>query len=579
MTITQMVHHQQQQRIGELTQKKQQGKPHVNPYGTPGMSLNNAGNYRKMVHVDEGVVRQVKQIAFDHMKNGFGVSDGEDISKVIRDYTLSLAPEQRLSVSWTLNEIFHNEAARLGEYVHQQDPSWDWGKPFDTSILDGYQQGSGSSRFDTVSIRAENVAAPVESASGNTAAFPSFAEEFRKITQSYSDTIREHYAKEHDENLTYDNPAVHIWDKYKNPDSPDFRSDLSEDERAWAYDQELDLLNGGRHLQMSNPYAFSSAESAPTLASAAMQANQACREQISQSIRTIFDENGIEAPESFRLTVDQSDYSIHVTGVEDEELKEAMEQALNQSDNGKNLYNHLKLTAPDGEPLGIDYTDGRLADVDTQREMDDETLAEVKMQAGPTWARYSSTYNPHQEAMNAKVLSLDPDSPLNTQERMDRISAAVRVGAPELIAEFRARQNDMSLAVNQNREVDPDGSIALKTYMQAYAQPAKEARNVIQAYYASAHAENSSYPLVQGLEHIAQKYKRPDSAIFRSDLPKEQRDMYYRQERALLTGARVTLLDPYALASVGGVQTAQASHEYAMQAVQKKMAELRMNLG
>ena len=137
MTITEMVKNQQQQRIGELNQR-QQGKPHVNPYG---MSLNDAGDYRKMVPVDEGVVRQIKQIALDHMKKGYGVSDGEDISKAIRDYTMSLAPEQRLSASWTLNEIFHSEAARLGEYVHQRVPGWDWGKPFDTSILEGYQQG------------------------------------------------------------------------------------------------------------------------------------------------------------------------------------------------------------------------------------------------------------------------------------------------------------------------------------------------------------------------------------------------------------------------------------------------------
>ena len=140
MTITQMVQNQQQQRIAGLAQQRQ-GKPHVNPYGTPGMSLNDAGDYRKIVPVDEGVARQVRQIAFDHMKNGYGVSDGEDISKVIRDYTMSLAPEKRLSASWTLNEIFHSEAARLGDYVHQHDPSWDWGKPFDTSILDGYRQG------------------------------------------------------------------------------------------------------------------------------------------------------------------------------------------------------------------------------------------------------------------------------------------------------------------------------------------------------------------------------------------------------------------------------------------------------
>ncbi len=140
MTITQMVQDQQRQRIAELGQQRR-GKPHANPYGTPGMSLNDAGDYRKIVPVDEGVVRQVRQIAFDHMKNGYGVSDGEDISKAIRDYTMSLAPEKRLSASWTLNEIFHSEATRLGEYVHQRVPGWDWGEPFDTSILDGYRQG------------------------------------------------------------------------------------------------------------------------------------------------------------------------------------------------------------------------------------------------------------------------------------------------------------------------------------------------------------------------------------------------------------------------------------------------------
>lgn len=413
--------------------------------------------------------------------------------------------------------------------------------------------------------------------SGTTTIFTSFAEEFSKITQGYTDTIRSHYAKEHEENLTYDVPSTHIWNKYKNPDSPDFRADLSEDERAWAYDQELDLLSGGKHLQMSNPYAFASAGGAPTLTSAAMQANQMCRDQIDQSIQDIFAESGIEVPAdvTFRLTVDQSDYSIHVTGLEDEKLTEAMEQALNRGDNGKNLYNHLKLTTPDGEALGVDYADGHLADVDTQQEMDDRTLSEVKKQAGPTWARYSSTYDPHKEAMNEKILSLDPDSPLNTQENKDRMSAAVRVGAPEIIAEFRARQQDMSLVINQNRDIDPDGSIALQTYMRAYAQPAVNARKAIEGYYAEAHAENSSYPFLQGLEHIAEKYLRPDSGIFRADLTEAERDMAYRQERALLTGARLTLFDPYALASIGGVQTAQTSHQLAMQAVLDKMNELR----
>lgn len=407
--------------------------------------------------------------------------------------------------------------------------------------------------------------------------FPSFAEVFGKITQDYTSVIRAHYAAEHAENLTHDDPGTYIWDKYKNPESPDFRASLSEDERAWAYDQELDLLHGGNHLQMRNPYAFASAGGPPTLSSAAAEANQVCREQIDQSIRNLFAENGIEVPAqaSFQLTVDQSDFSIHVTGLEDEDLTEAMEQALNRGDNGKHLYHHLKLTTPEGESLGVDYTDGRLVPVDTQQAFDDKTLSEVKKQAGPIWARYSSTYNPHQEAMNEKILSLDPDSPLNTQESKDRLSAAVRVGAPEVIAEFRARQQDMRLVIDQNREIDPDGSIALSTYMRAYAQPAQEARKAIASYYAEAHRENSAYPFLQGLEHIAEKYKLVDSAIFRADLPPAQRDMAYRQERALLTGARLTLLDPYALASTGGPQTAQDSHRFAMQAVQEKLNALR----
>ena len=322
--------------------------------------------------------------------------------------------------------------------------------------------------------------------------FTSFADEFSKVTNEYADTIREHYAKEHAENLTYDNPSLHIWDKYKNTESPDFRADLSEDERAWAYDQELDMLSGGKHLQMGNPYAFPAAGGPPSLASAAMKALAAARNQIDQSVQTLLAENGIDLADdtSFRLTVEQPGYSIKVSGLEDDALTEAIEQALNSGDNGKNLYNHLKLTGSDS----VEYANGHLTALDAQQELTDSTLAEIKKQAGPIWARYSSTYNPHQKAMNEKILSLNPDSPLNTQERMDRISAAVRVGAPEIIAEFRTRQKDLSLVINENREVDPDGSIALQTYLRAYAQPAIDARKTITEYYTDAHQENSSYP-------------------------------------------------------------------------------------
>ena len=40
--------------------------------------------------VDESVVKQVKGIAMAHMKQGFGTSDGEDISSAIRSYVMTL---------------------------------------------------------------------------------------------------------------------------------------------------------------------------------------------------------------------------------------------------------------------------------------------------------------------------------------------------------------------------------------------------------------------------------------------------------------------------------------------------------
>ena len=413
-----------------------------------------------------------------------------------------------------------------------------------------------------------------ESESGSvTTTFTSFSQEFSKVTQRYTDAIREHYAGEYAENLASDDPKAHIWDKYKNPDSPDFRADMPEDERAWAYDQELDLLSGGKHLQMGNPYAFP--DGAPTLASAAGEANQACREQISQSLQDLLARNGIELPEdaSFRLTVDAPDYTIHVSGLEDEELTASIEQALNAGDNGKNLYEHLKVTSPDGKDLGVNYAGGRLEALDPQQELDDEAIAEIKKQACPDYSRFSGPYDPHHEPLGTMTApGMDPPS----QESLDRAAAIFRMGAPEMLARYRAGEfKGPQLVYNPTAAADPDGSIIAGTYVRAYAQQAAEAKKAIEDYYAAANRENRSYPFSEGVQHIEEKYKLPDSDIFRSDLTVRQRDMYYRQEMALLTGGTLTMLDPYALASIGGVQTVQGAHKAAMQAVREKLAELQ----
>lgn len=445
----------------------------------------------------------------------------------------------------------------------------------------------------TISVQAQEAAvkqetkmssaAPINSVSGGRAdsiigaVFTSFAEEFSKVTEGYADTIREYYAAEHEENLAYDDPSTHIWDKYKNPGSPCFRSDLSEDERAWAYDYEQELLRGGKHLQIRNPYAFADAGNPPTLADAAMQAIQACREQIEQSIQDFFAENRIETPSSFRLSVSPSDYSIHVTGLEDEELSYTIEQALNQGNNGKNLYDYLKLAYPDSGEVDVAFEDGHLPAVDPQQELSDETLTGIRNQTSPGWARYND-YDPHKGPLGTMA------NPLGGIERIpeeeDRINAGIRMSAPEAIAQFKAMPQQ-ALQMNWWEKFGEEGGmpgdeiyrIAKETCNDTYVQRMVDRRGVIESYYAKAHAEtivhanamalkNHSDPFTEALDYIAQKYLwPPDLEIiklnqpesFRRDMSEEERRIAYDQERRLLFGIPVTLNDPYALASVGGV--------------------------
>lgn len=298
---------------------------------------------------------------------------------------------------------------------------------------------------------AKQAAEPVEGPEGvpeekpevpETMPFPSFSQAFNKVTEGYSNQIRDYYAKEHEENLAQDDPYVYIWNKYKNPESPDFRGCMSEDERAWAYDHELNLLSGGENLQIGNPYVFP--EGAPTLADAAVEANRACREELNLALQDILTKHEIQLPEgaAFSLTVDET-YTIHAEGLEGEELTAALEKALNQGENGKNLYSHLKVSVPGGDSLRIDYKDGRLAPLEDGQKWDGEALREIKKQAGPVWTRYSPAYDPHQGPMNKQILSLNPEAVHYTQEQMDRFCSAVRMGVRQAVEEYRLQRTSL----------------------------------------------------------------------------------------------------------------------------------------
>lgn len=135
-----------------------------------------------------------------------------------------------------------------------------------------------------------------------------------------------------------------------------------------------------------------------------------------------------------------------------------------------------------------------------------------------------------------------------------------------------AKEKAGTLQVNWDKVVDPDGMIYSKTYIETLVGKYEKAAATIEAYYTEAHQENLSFD--QPYTHLLQKYKMPESPYFRSSMSEEERELSFKQERALLWGGRLTLKDPYALASSGGLLDAEKESEIARQAARNHLDQL-----
>ena len=160
-------------------------------------------------------------------------------------------------------------------------------------------------------------------------------------------------------------------------------------------------------------------------------------------------------------------------------------------------------------------------------------------------------------------------------EKLEKTLANTDLSA--LIKEAQELNDD--LEVNWNAVVDPDGKIYARTYVESLARQYESAKNTIEQYYASAHRNN----LAQGSEaaamnYLALKYTKfgrdVGSPYYRSDMSEAERQMALRQERALLLGGRITLGDPYALQSSGGMLNMERTEKIAKQAAQDTIDQL-----
>ncbi|MDE7330816.1 MAG: hypothetical protein K2O16_01050 [Lachnospiraceae bacterium] len=155
---------------------------------------------------------------------------------------------------------------------------------------------------------------------------------------------------------------------------------------------------------------------------------------------------------------------------------------------------------------------------------------------------------------------------------VNKLSAMTKEEFMDMLRQWQ-NENQPQLEVDPYRKVDPDGSIANKTYFESYLGQLKEQEDTIRRYYADAYKEAVSAP-INSLAFISGKYLCDWSDYFDSSIPKQERQWTHHQLWAMLTGSNVALNDPYALASSGGTKTVEEMDKIARQAVKDKLDAL-----
>ncbi len=164
----------------------------------------------------------------------------------------------------------------------------------------------------------------------------------------------------------------------------------------------------------------------------------------------------------------------------------------------------------------------------------------------------------HLEALADKV-----ESQINTMTKDDFMG---------MVEQWKS-ESQTKLEVDPYWSVDPDGSIARKTYFESYLGQLKETEDTIKSYYADAYEEAVSAP-INSLAFISGKYLCDWSDYFDSSIPTQERQWTHHQLRAMLTDTHVALNDPYALAASGGPKTVDEMDSIAKQAVKDKLDAL-----
>lgn len=132
-----------------------------------------------------------------------------------------------MQVSW------NNRAASVG-YAKQAET--DGKQPTTWSMTAGQDQITISPEARAAYENSVNEAAESNTGTLEKMTFPNPFEELDKMFDEYDEIINNYYQAQVEENNKFADPMQHMNDKYKNPNSPYFRWDMTAEERetAWA---------------------------------------------------------------------------------------------------------------------------------------------------------------------------------------------------------------------------------------------------------------------------------------------------------------------------------------------------------
>ncbi|MHA4767487.1 DUF4885 family protein [Bacillus altitudinis] len=155
--------------------------------------------------------------------------------------------------------------------------------------------------------------------------------------------LDEKYEKINEQNKRFKDPQSHIYDKYRNPYSSYFRSDLTKVEREAAYTMEMSWARNNKGGQYDFNDAIFRNEKRYDPTQESVEKKLLNRQKVNEQLQALFSTNGLNIPKNANLTftIDPNHFKLVVSGSTDESLIKQVEDILNTSNNTRELFFHI----------------------------------------------------------------------------------------------------------------------------------------------------------------------------------------------------------------------------------------------